>query len=68
VTQKLDLGDVALRSPAFSNHEPIPQRRASDGEYVAPALEWSGVPDGTEAFAVVAHDPDAPLVDRDAHR
>jgi Raf kinase inhibitor-like YbhB/YbcL family protein len=67
VAQNLNLGDLALRSPAFSNHEPIPQRHTSDGENVAPALEWSGVPDGTEAFAVVVHDPDAPLVDGFTH-
>ena len=37
------------------------------GEDVAPALEWSGAPDGTKAFAVVVHDPDAPLVDGFTH-
>ena len=67
MAQKLNLGNLALRSPAFSNHEPIPRRHASDGEDVAPALEWAGVPDGTEAFAVVVHDPDAPLVDGFPH-
>lgn len=67
MAQKLNLGDLALRSPSFSNHEPIPRRHAQDGEDVAPALEWSGVPDGTEAFAVVVHDPDAPLLDGFTH-
>jgi phosphatidylethanolamine-binding protein (PEBP) family uncharacterized protein len=67
MAQTLNLGDLELRSPAFSDHEPIPRRHARDGEDVAPALEWSGVPDGTAAFAVVAHDPDAPLVDGFTH-
>jgi Raf kinase inhibitor-like YbhB/YbcL family protein len=67
MAQKLNLGDLALRSPAFANHEPIPARHTTDGENVAPALEWSGVPDGTAAFAVVVHDPDAPLVDGFTH-
>jgi Raf kinase inhibitor-like YbhB/YbcL family protein len=67
MAQKLNLGDLTLRSPAFANHEPIPARHAQDGEDVAPALEWSGVPDGTAAFAVVVHDPDAPLVDGFTH-
>jgi Raf kinase inhibitor-like YbhB/YbcL family protein len=67
MAQKLNLGDLALRSPAFANHEPIPARHTADGENVAPALEWSGVPDGTAAFAVVVHDPDAPLVDGFTH-
>jgi len=60
--QTLNVTDLALRSPAFFNHESIPRRHAADGENVAPALEWSGVPDGTQAFALVVHDPDAPLV------
>ena len=67
MAQSLNVADLALRSPAFSNHEPIPRRHASDGENVAPALEWSGVPEGTQAFAVVMHDPDAPLVDGFTH-
>jgi Raf kinase inhibitor-like YbhB/YbcL family protein len=67
MVQKLNVAELALRSPAFSNHEPIPRRHAQDGENTAPALEWSGVPDGTKAFAVVMHDPDAPLVEGFTH-
>jgi len=67
MAQKLNLGKLELRSPTFSNHEQIPRRHARDGEDVAPALEWTGVPDGTKAFAVVMHDPDAPLVDGFTH-
>jgi Raf kinase inhibitor-like YbhB/YbcL family protein len=67
MAQQLNLGDLELHSPAFSNHTPIPPRHTSDGENVAPALEWSGVPDGTAAFALVVHDPDAPLVDGFTH-
>lgn len=26
----------------------------------SPALSWSGAPEGTEAFAILVHDPDAP--------
>jgi Raf kinase inhibitor-like YbhB/YbcL family protein len=65
--QQLNVADLKLRSPAFNGHSPIPSRHAGDGEDIAPPLEWSGVPDGTEAFAVVAHDPDAPLVDGFTH-
>lgn len=67
MAQKLNVADLKLGSPAFSHHERIPPRHAADGEDVAPALEWSGVPEGTAAFAVVVHDPDAPLVDGFAH-
>jgi Raf kinase inhibitor-like YbhB/YbcL family protein len=67
MTQKLNVAELRLRSPAFSHHERIPPRHAGEGDDVAPALEWSGAPEGTKAFAVVMHDPDAPLVDGFAH-
>lgn len=67
MAQKLNVADLRLRSPAFQGHKPIPERHAGDGEDVAPALEWSGVPEGTRAFAIVVHDPDAPLVDGFTH-
>ncbi len=67
MAQKLYVGDLKLLSPAFNHHEPIPARHASDGKDVAPALEWSGAPEGTQAFAIVVHDPDAPLVDGFTH-
>jgi Raf kinase inhibitor-like YbhB/YbcL family protein len=65
--QQLNVADLRLRSPAFGHHQTIPSRHAVGGENVAPALEWSGVPQGTKAFAVVVHDPDAPLVDGFTH-
>ena len=49
-----------LRSEAFENGEPIPQKYTCDGEDVSPALSWSGVPDGTVSLALVCDDPDAP--------
>jgi Raf kinase inhibitor-like YbhB/YbcL family protein len=67
MAQQLNVADLRLRSPAFDGHKPIPQRHASDGEDIAPALEWSGVPEGTRAFALIVHDPDAPLVDGFTH-
>lgn len=67
MAQKLNVADLKLRSPAFDHHNRIPPRHTGDGDDVAPALEWSGVPDGTRAFAVVVHDPDAPLVDGFTH-
>jgi Raf kinase inhibitor-like YbhB/YbcL family protein len=67
MAQKLNVADLKLSSPAFKHHEAIPAKHAGDGEDVAPELSWSGVPDGTEAFAIVVHDPDAPLVDGFTH-
>jgi Raf kinase inhibitor-like YbhB/YbcL family protein len=67
MAQQLNVADLRLTSPAFKHHEAIPQKHAGDGEDVAPELTWSGVPDGTKAFAIVVHDPDAPLVDGFTH-
>ncbi len=30
------------------------------GDNVSPAVAWSGAPEGTQSFAVMVHDPDAP--------
>lgn len=54
--------DMKLRSPAFDYHTRIPSRHAGDGEDLSPPLEWSAAPEGTESFAILCHDPDAPLV------
>lgn len=67
MAQALNIADLQIRSPAFDHHKRIPDRHTSNGENVAPPLEWSGVPAGTRAFAVVVHDPDAPLVDGFTH-
>ncbi len=67
MAQTLNVADLRLRSPAFDGHKQIPSRYTGDGEDISPSLEWSGVPDGTAAFAVVMHDPDAPLVDGFTH-
>ncbi len=67
MAQKLNVADLKVSSSAFDGHRQIPERHTGDGEDVSPPLEWSGVPEGTQAFAVVCHDPDAPLVDGFTH-
>lgn len=64
---KLNLGDLTLTSAAFASEGAIPPRHSADGDNVSPALAWSGAPDGTASFALVCHDPDAPLVDGFTH-
>lgn len=56
------LSDMKVHSPAFEPHGRIPQRHTGEGEDLSPPLAWSDPPDGTRSFAVICHDPDAPLV------
>ncbi|MGZ4296630.1 MAG: YbhB/YbcL family Raf kinase inhibitor-like protein [Solirubrobacteraceae bacterium] len=65
--QELNVADLKLTSPAFAHHRAIPPRHSGDGEDLSPALMWSGAPEGTRAFGIVVHDPDAPLVDGFTH-
>ena len=67
MAQELNVGELRLRSTSVAYHQRIPDRHTGDGEDVSPELEWSGAPAQTKAFAVVCHDPDAPLVDGFTH-
>jgi Raf kinase inhibitor-like YbhB/YbcL family protein len=51
---------INLTSPAFAHGEPISRKHTGQGDDVSPALNWSGVPDGTKELALVMDDPDAP--------
>jgi hypothetical protein len=57
----LNIADLEIRSSAFRPMGTIPIKYVKEGSDVSPALEWSGVPDGTQELAVICHDPDAPL-------
>jgi len=50
---------IALTSSAFVDHEFMPREFTCDGDNVAPPLRWSGVPNGTQSFALLLEDPDA---------
>jgi Raf kinase inhibitor-like YbhB/YbcL family protein len=49
-----------LTSDAFEHGAEIPTRYTCEGDDLAPALRWSGAPEGTKSFALVVDDPDAP--------
>ena len=41
---------------------PLTARFTGEGEDVSPQLSWSNAPEGTKGYAVICHDPDAPLI------
>jgi Raf kinase inhibitor-like YbhB/YbcL family protein len=56
------LSTMQLTSTAFKSGAAIPKQHTGEGEDVSPAFAWSGEPKGTRSFAIICHDPDAPLV------
>lgn len=51
---------MELTSSAFEEGKTIPTEHTCDGQDLSPALQWSGAPEETGAFALVVDDPDAP--------
>jgi len=51
---------MILQSSAFADGSPIPKQHTADGADVSPPLAWSDVPAGTQFFALICDDPDAP--------
>jgi Raf kinase inhibitor-like YbhB/YbcL family protein len=45
---------------AFANAGQIPKIFTCEGDDISPALAWSGEPVGTQSFALIMDDPDAP--------
>ncbi|WEX90310.1 YbhB/YbcL family Raf kinase inhibitor-like protein [Sinorhizobium garamanticum] len=50
----------SLISPAFVDGQLIPQKYTRLGENLFPPLKWTGTPEGTQSFALIVEDPDAP--------
>jgi Raf kinase inhibitor-like YbhB/YbcL family protein len=51
---------ITLTSTAFGEGETIPKTYTADGTNVSPPLQWGDPPAGTQSFALIADDPDAP--------
>ncbi len=50
-----------LKTSAFQSGGDILKRFTCDGADVSPALSWSDPPAGTQSFALISDDPDAPV-------
>ncbi len=49
-----------ITTTAFPNGGDIPQKFTCDGADMSPLLAWTDPPAGTQAFALIMDDPDAP--------
>ncbi|HVS23075.1 MAG TPA: YbhB/YbcL family Raf kinase inhibitor-like protein [Gammaproteobacteria bacterium] len=61
------LSPMQITSPAFEPLGRIPKKHTGEGPDVSPALAWSGAPKEAKSYALVCHDPDAPLVTADGY-
>lgn len=52
---------LALTSDAFTNGQSIPAKYTCTGRNISPALAWNEPPSGTQSFALIVDDPDAPM-------
>src|SRR5512143_3710038 len=50
----------SLSSDDFADGDKIPQANTCDGNSASPHLAWVKPPDGTQSFALIVDDPDAP--------
>jgi Raf kinase inhibitor-like YbhB/YbcL family protein len=58
---------MTLQSEAFAHGRAIPKKHTEDGDDLSPPLSWAGVPDGTQEFALIVDDPDAPRTEPWVH-
>ena len=56
------LSSMQLTSSAFNDGTNIPQQYTGEGADISPQLSWTDAPEATKAFALICHDPDAPLI------
>jgi Raf kinase inhibitor-like YbhB/YbcL family protein len=52
--------DFRITTPSFADGADIPLRHTCDGDDRSPRLAWSDPPAGTQSFALIVDDPDAP--------
>jgi Raf kinase inhibitor-like YbhB/YbcL family protein len=51
---------LQLTTNAFQHEKDIPAKYTCKGADLSPAFSWSSAPEGTQSFAFIADDPDAP--------
>ena len=51
---------LTVRIPTFSSDRSIPNQFTKEGGNISPLVEWAGAPRGTQSYALIVEDPDAP--------
>ena len=51
---------LTLTATSFTHNGMIPVRFTCDGQNISPALNWTGLPEGTQSLVLIVDDPDAP--------
>src|SRR5713101_5052914 len=59
--QEAQIMSFHVTTSAFPAEGTIPKKFTCDGPDVSPPLAWSGAPPGTQSFALIMDDPDAPV-------
>lgn len=52
---------LEITSDVFVNGQAIPAKYACTGRNISPPLAWNDPPPGTQSFALIMDDPDAPM-------
>jgi Raf kinase inhibitor-like YbhB/YbcL family protein len=53
--------ELTVTSTAFTQGGAIPVQYTCDGKDISPPLSWTGASSGTQSYALIADDPDAPV-------
>ena len=54
------ISKLSVTSSAFKQEGDIPAKYTCQGQDISPALQWSAGPAGTQSYALIMDDPDAP--------
>ena len=60
-TEAVEVQEFKLMSAAFEEGASIPVEFSCDGEDTSPRLTWTNPSEGTQSFALIMDDPDAPV-------
>lgn len=52
---------LSVSSSVFQEGESIPTKYSCEGQDISPPIKWEAPPAGTQSFALIVDDPDAPV-------